>query len=144
MKSITPLLLLVVAVCFPACSKTSPTNSEPPGHVLSDLKEPTETQLNECLNQTADEVVQRLRLGEAKRIWTDEPPGILRGVSYYFADGRRMTLYIAESEPLFRTASDRSEWDYGAFLRSRVGGIQYHSGDIQLDIGPAVPFQWRR
>ena len=106
--------------------------------------ETTEVQLNECLGHTADEVVQRMRLGDAEWRWTDEPPGILRGVSYSPADGRRVTLYIAEGEPLFRKFSDRCEWDHMAFLRCRVGGIQYESGDVHLDIGPAVPWQWRR
>lgn len=106
--------------------------------------ETTEAQLSDCLGHPADQAVERLRLGDAKWHWSDEPPAILRGVSYSPADSRRVTLYIAEGEPLFRKFSDRFEWDYGAFLRCRVGGIQYESGDVHLDIGPAVPWQWRK
>ena len=48
--------------------------------------------------------------------------GILRGVSYYPADGRWVKLYIAEGEPLFRKFSDRLEWDYKTLesLHNRV------------------------
>ena len=88
--------------------------------------------------------MQRLDLGEAERHWTDEPPGILRGISHSPPDGRRVTLYIAEGEPLFRKFSDRFEWDYAEFLRCRVGGFQYEAGEVHLDIGPAVPWQWRQ
>ena len=51
--------------------------------------------------------------------------------------------YRAEGEPLFRQYNDRNEWDYKLFLGCRVGGIQYDVGDIRLDLGPAVPWQWR-
>jgi hypothetical protein len=88
--------------------------------------------------------VDLLGLKDAKWFWTDEPPGILRGVSYYPADGREVTLYIAEGEPLFRRFDDRREWDYEAFLGCRVGGIQYKAGEISVDLGPAVPWQFRR
>lgn len=104
---------------------------------------PTEAQLNECLGQPVAEVVQRLRLGGAEWHWTDEPPCTLRGASYSVGN-RRVYLYIAEDEPLFRQFDIDREWDYGAFLQCRVGGIQYESGDVHFDIGPAVPWQWRR
>jgi hypothetical protein len=110
----------------------------------SEGRQATEARLNQCLNQPAREVVQLLGLGQAKWYWTDEPPGILRGVSYHPADGRSVTLYIAVGEPLFRRFSDRLEWDYEAFLGCRVGGIQYAAGDIHIDVGPAVPWQFRQ
>jgi hypothetical protein len=99
--------------------------------------------LNECLGLTVSEVVQHLGLQDAERRWVDEPPLILRGASYYPAKGREVTLYIAEGEPLFRNFNENRDWDYSAFLRSRIGGIQYESGDVHFDIGPAVPWQWR-
>lgn len=111
---------------------------------LPATREAAEARLTPCLGLTAREVVQRLGLGEAKRYWTDEPPGILRGSSYHLADGRSVTLYIAPGEPLFCRFSDRMEWDYEAFLGCKVGGIQYHAGEVRLDLGPAVPWQWRR
>jgi hypothetical protein len=103
----------------------------------------TTTDLHECLGLPAGEVVQRLRLGEAEWFWSEEPPFILRGVSYFPADGQRVTLYIAEGEPLFRQFSEHGEWDYETFQRCRVGGIQYKAGDTHLNIGPAVPWQFR-
>ncbi|HEX4610966.1 MAG TPA: hypothetical protein VH092_22440 [Urbifossiella sp.] len=106
--------------------------------------EPTAAALHECLGRPASEVVERLRLADSKWYWTDEPPGTLRGVTFSPGDGRQVTLYIAEGEPLFRQFSDQREWDHAAFLRCRVGGIQYEAGDVHLDIGPAVPWQWRQ
>jgi hypothetical protein len=106
--------------------------------------EVTAGEVNACIGLPVGRAVDRLRVGDAKWYWTDEPPGILRGVSYYPADGRRVTLYIAEGEPLFRKFSDRFEWDYAAFLVCRVGGIQYEDGQYHLDIGPAVPWQFKR
>jgi hypothetical protein len=100
--------------------------------------------LNECIGRTAREVVQFLGLGEAAWFWTDEPPGILRGVSYFPADGRSVTIYIAQEEALFRRFDEHREWDYEGFLNCRVGGIQYAVGEARHDIGPAVPWQWRR
>jgi hypothetical protein len=89
--------------------------------------------------------VRFLGLGEAKWFWTDEPPCILRGVTYFLADGRSVTIYIAEGEPLFRRFDGSRAWDYEGFLDCRVGGIQYKdkAGEVWLDIGPAVPWQWR-
>jgi hypothetical protein len=106
--------------------------------------EANEALLQACIGKPAREVVQLLGLGEAKWFWTDEPPGILRGVSYFPDDERSVKLYIAEGEPLFREFRDRGRWDYEAFLACRVGGIQYKSGGVVLDVGPAVPWQWRR
>ena len=100
--------------------------------------------LTGLLGHPAVEVIRALDLGEALWYWTDEPPGVLRGVTYYPADGRSVTLYVAEGEPLFRRFDSRCEWDYAAFLRCRVGGFQYRAGGTALDIGPAVPWQWRR
>jgi hypothetical protein len=57
-----------------------------------------------------------------------------------------LKLFIAEGEPLFRKFSEWTDWDYEAFLRRRVGGIQYtdHGRKIGRDVGPAVPWQWRQ
>jgi hypothetical protein len=122
----------------PAQSQPAPAQSPlPRGRRGVALLEP-------CLGRTVREVVQLLGLGDAERYWTDEPPGILRGASYFQRDGRSVTLYIAEGEPLFHRFSDRMEWDYEAFLKCRVGGIQYKAGEVHLDLGPAVPWQWRR
>jgi hypothetical protein len=107
-----------------------------------------EALLNPCLGRPVWEVVQMLRLGDAKWSWAHEPPGILRGASYvpvdFPADGRLVTLYIAAGEPLFRLYRERLDWDYEVFLGCRVGGIQSEAGDIHLDVGPAVPWQFRR
>jgi hypothetical protein len=111
---------------------------------LPATREAIEATLKPCLGRTVREVVQLLDLGEAKPRWTQEPPGTLRGASYFTADERSITLYIAEGEPLFRQFNDFFEWDYEAFLRCRVGGIQYSVGEVWLDLGPAVPWQWRR
>ena len=105
--------------------------------------ETTQGRLDECLGQPARDVVQQLRLGDAEWHWTDEPPGVLRGVSYSPVDGRQVSVYIAEGEPLFRKFSARRKWDYEAFLDCRIGGIQYESEEIRLDLGPAVPWQFR-
>jgi hypothetical protein len=104
----------------------------------------TEARLQECIGQTGEEVVGNLGLTGAKWYWTDEPPGILRGVSYYLAEGGQVTVYLAEGEPLFRRFDDRRDWDYEGFLACRVGGIQYQAGGLRLDIGPDVPEQWRQ
>ena len=122
-----------------------PAAEQPPAAAqLPATREAAEARLTPCLGLTLREVVERLGLSDAKRYWTDEPPGILRGSSYRLADGRSVTLYIAQGEPLFRRLSERMEWDYEAFLGCRVGGIQYEAGEVHLDIGPAVPWQWRR
>jgi hypothetical protein len=107
-------------------------------------REATEALLKPCIGKPAREVVQLLGLADAKRYWVDEPPGILRGVSYYPNEKRSIKLYIAEGEPLFRQFNDQFEWDYDAFLTCRIGGIQYESGGVVLDVGSAVPWQWRR
>jgi hypothetical protein len=107
-------------------------------------REAAETLLKPCLGRTVRDVVQMLDLGGAKQSWVDEPPGVLRGSAYYTADEQRVVLYIAEGEPLFRQFNEFCKWDYAAFLGCRVGGIQYWSGEIDLDLGPAVPWQWRR
>jgi hypothetical protein len=104
----------------------------------------TEAALKRCIGQTAKEVVLLLELSDAKWYWTDEPPGVLRGVSYAPANERSVTLYIAKDEALFRRFEERREWDYEAFLGCRIGGIQYKAGEVRLDIGPDVPFQFRR
>ena len=46
-------------------------------------------------------------------------------------------------EPLFRKFDENRRWDYAAFLRCRIGGIQYKSGDVWLDVGQDVPWQFR-
>jgi hypothetical protein len=107
------------------------------------MKKAAMAQLLPYIGKTVREVEQGLNLGEAKRHWVDEPPGILRGANYRLADGREVWFYISEGEPLFRQFSDRLEWDYKVFVGCRVGGIQYLAGEVHLDIGPAVPGQWR-
>jgi hypothetical protein len=107
-------------------------------------RETTETLLKKCIGQSAKEVTQLLKIENAKWLWTDEPPGILRGICYYSADDRIVTLYIAEGEPLFRRFAENRQWDFEAFLSCRIGGIQYRAGELSLDIGEAVPFQFRR
>ena len=102
-----------------------------------------EARLKPCLGRPAREVVADIKLGGANWYGTDEPPMILRGVSYYPADGSSVTIYIAASEPLFRRFSEKGEWDYDAFLGCRVGGIQYRLNDIHVDSGPDVPWQFR-
>jgi hypothetical protein len=105
-------------------------------------REMIEAQLEDCIGRTAHEVVKELGLEEAEWYWTDEPPGILRGVTYFTPDGRTVKVYIAAGEPLFRRLGIRREWDYEAFLNCRVGGIQYKAWNAKFDIGPAVPWQW--
>ncbi|VTU01562.1 unnamed protein product [Gemmataceae bacterium] len=107
------------------------------------MAEVTEATLEAFLGLTARELVDALGLAEGQRDWTDEPPCVLRGVSYSVADGASVTLYIASGEPLFRQLKLHREWDYDAFLGCRVGGIQYHSTAVRLNVGPAVPWQRR-
>ena len=103
-----------------------------------------EERLNGCLGHTAEEVVRRLGLGQAQWFWTDEPPCILRGVTYYPDKGTSVNLFIDRAEPLYRQLNEERRWDYAAFLHCRVGGIQYVSGEEWFDIGRDVPWQWRR
>ena len=104
----------------------------------------TERELVGCLDRPVGDVVGQLRLTDAERSWEDEPVSVLRGVSYRTADGRRVVIFLAEGEPLCRLFDEHRTWDYAAFLRCRVGGIHYEAGNVRLDIGPAVPWQWRR
>jgi hypothetical protein len=106
-------------------------------------RELNEAQLNDCLGLTVRQLVKRLELEQADRSWVDEPPAILRGVRYRTSAGLTVIAYIAEGEPLHRKFNEQFEWDYEAVLDCRVGGIQYESGEIQIDVGPAVPFQFR-
>ena len=98
--------------------------------------------LRPALGQSVRQAIAHLGLEEANRFWTDEPPGILRGASYYLPGDRSVTLYIAQGEPLYRKFSDQCEWDNDAFLDCKVGGVQYHDTRAVYELGPAVPFQW--
>jgi hypothetical protein len=105
-------------------------------------------QLDDCLFLPAGEVVKRLQLNGTKWYWIDEPPGILRGVVYSLPGDRSISLYIAEGEPLYRQFSETRKWDYDAFLKCRVGGIQFQSSQSGTDsktwnLGPDVPWQFR-
>jgi hypothetical protein len=103
-----------------------------------------EQELKSCLGQRADQVVEKMKLVDAKWFWCDEPPCVLRGVTYFPQQGTQVTLYINSAEPLFRQFKEDCEWNYKAFLRCRVGGIQYWSEERWFDVGPDVPWQWRR
>jgi len=103
-----------------------------------------EAQLQECIGKTIAEVVELLGLTGIKPLWIDEPPSVLRGVLYADGREREVTLYFAETEPLYRKFSERRNWDATQIPQCRVGGIQYSSGGSHFDIGPAVPGQWRR
>jgi hypothetical protein len=101
--------------------------------------------LKACLGLTFEQAVRKLDLGKTdKTFFTDEPPCVLRGMTYYLPQKVEVTLYIAEQDPLFRSFCDSREWDREQLLRARVGGISYRKGEIALDVGPAVPWQWRR
>lgn len=138
------LIALAVLVCGMGFWQMLRTPTVKLNQSLSTSVETTAEQLNQCLAQPVEKVVERLRLADGKWDWLDEPPGILRGVTYYQGDGREVKLYIASGEPLFRKFSDSREWDYIAFLQCRVGGIQYTAGAVHHDIGPAVPWQFRQ
>lgn len=112
--------------------------------ILTVDDEPLEIRLQRLIGRPAKEIVRQLDLAEATWYWVDEPPGILRGVSYLLADKRSVSLYVAEGEPLFRRLDFDQAWDYEEFLSSRVGGIQYKEGEVWLDIGPDVPWQFER
>ena len=103
----------------------------------------TEESLKKFLGKTAKEFVEHFKLKDKKGGWTDEPPGILRGVSYY-VDKTYFILYIAEGEKLYRRFDENRKWNYEEFLGCKIGGIQYRSGKVYFDVGPAVPFQFRR
>jgi len=103
-----------------------------------------EAQLSSCIGKTVAEVVEALGLTGTKPLWIDEPPTILRGVLYADGREREVTLYFAETEPLYRKFSVRRDWDATLVPKCRVGGIQYERGETHYDIGPAVPGQWRR
>ncbi|WP_157469207.1 hypothetical protein [Gemmata sp. SH-PL17] len=105
--------------------------------------EVTEAVLEGCLGQKVGDVVQRLGLAECRWGWADEPPCVLRGAFYRPADSVRVALYVATDETLFRQFNVRRDWDYDAFLKCRVGGIQYRSGVACFDVGSAIPWQWR-
>lgn len=136
------LLLLSVLVFVLACSQSPESRAVDPAPPVS--VDATKGELEMCIGQTARDVVQRLGLQNAEWFWTDEPPAILRGVSYHPDKSKEVIICIAESEPLFRKFDEKRKWDYEEFLRCRVGGIQYRSGEVHFDIGPAVPFQFRR
>ena len=142
-----PMTCFVFVLCLtalvPACAdKTGTKESAVPSQPVS--REATDGKLKKCIGQTAKDVVQLLGLKDAKWEWVDEPPGILRGVTYSSDKTHSVTIYIAEGETLFRKFDEKRKWDYAAFLSCRIGGIQYTSGELHLDIGPSVPFQWRQ
>ena len=99
-------------------------------------REKIEATLTPCIGLPARDVLHRLGIEEAKRHWNDEPPGKLRGVSYYTADGRSVRLYLAKGEPLYRQINMGRHWDYSSFLDSHIGRIQYESHSIDVEIGP--------
>ena len=101
-------------------------------HLNQSSREAAEAWLKPCLDLTAGDAVQRLGLASDKWSWSDEPPAVRASrATYWSAEKKRwLTLYIAEGEPLYRQFNERGDWDYAAFLACRVGGIQYHSGDV--------------
>ncbi|HZZ80411.1 MAG TPA: hypothetical protein VFE62_18050 [Gemmataceae bacterium] len=108
-----------------------------------DRPEASEESLKKCLNKTAKEVVEHFKLKDAEWHWIDEPPGILRGVSYS-VNKQYFNLYIADGEKLFRRFNEKRKWNHDEFLACKIGGINFHSRGVYFDIGPAVPFQFRR
>jgi hypothetical protein len=98
------------------------------------------------LGLPADQVIQKMGLDKATAwFWVDEPPGYLRGVTYFLPGGQWLTLYVACGEPLYKNFSESDRWDYDVFLGAKVGGIQYWGLDNSVAVwaGSDVPFQWR-
>jgi hypothetical protein len=79
------------------------------------------------------------KLGLKKCKWSDpidEPPGHLRGWSYWLrVDGEliHIRLYISPSDPLFMKDQGAGQRDYREFLTSRIGGIRYIDIGQELD-----------
>ena len=113
----------------------------PPREKMPDVTEET---LKKCIGKTAREVVEHLKLDKAEHLWVDEPPGILRGVHYPVGKKVGFILYIAQGEKLYRRFDEDRKWNYKEFLGCKVGGIQYLWGINQINVGDAVPFQFRR
>lgn len=95
------------------------------------------------INSPIHEVVSVLDLSDARRQWVQEPPFILRGVVYYKGT-RTVYLYISEDDPLYRQFNDNCQWDYTTVAECRVGGIVYVDGEHRIEVGPDVPWQFRR
>jgi hypothetical protein len=140
-------IVFATAVAFISFASSQPaTGNGRIVHVASSTeKRPdvTEESLKKCIAKTAKEIVEHFKLNTAKWSWIDEPPGIVRGVRYP-VDNVVFKLYIAQGERLFRRFDENRKWNYEEFLGCNIGGIQYDSGEIRLDIGAAVPFQFRR
>jgi hypothetical protein len=124
--------------------------ARPPAQLIAEKRPVTptiaEAELAGYIGAKAEEVVKRMELGGGDWFWTCEPPLSIRGVTYFPAQGRlggaQVTLYIDSREPLHRR--EMFEGSYEEFLRCRVGGIQFKSPEEWLDVGPDVPWQWRR
>lgn len=138
--------VLALALCGCEARQPIPTdahNSARAGPEVAPMPVDVEARLRGCIGKTVAEVVETLGLNGIEPILVDEPPGVLRGISYF--DGRQpvVTLYFAETEPLHRKFSERRDWDTTLIPKCRVGGIQYSSCGGRFDIGPAIPWQWR-
>jgi hypothetical protein len=148
MRPSAALLTLGVLLAGCTCSEQSSqqaserTGERPRKAIVVNGKAYKKSDLAACLGITMAEMVQRMRLDQAKsQYWVDEPPGILRGREFYLPDGTSVTLYISDGDPLFREFSERREWDQTAFLKAGLGGATVKGGGVRLDVGN-VPWQW--
>ena len=100
-------------------------------------------QLKSYIGLSVQEVVENLDLGKAETLWVMEPPGCLRGMHYIYLDRLWVTLYLDCRDPMFYQESDHGNWDHEAFLRARVGGIEYQSAGREITVGECIGWQQR-
>lgn len=87
-------------------------------------------------------VIEKLQLEECRATyWVDEPPGQLKGMIFFLADGVSVELFLAPNEPMYKSFNDRDEWDCGAVFLAKVGGVTVASKENQFAVGSGT-WEW--
>jgi hypothetical protein len=98
--------------------------------------------LSRCINLKLNEIVDRAPfLHGAKHYMIEEPPFVLRGISYS-CDGMRFRFYIDGRDPMYRN-EQQEEWTHEKLLVCEINGIQASKGSRRFNLGHGIPFQFR-
>ena len=132
----TALLALSLLLMSASCSHRQNSRSEE--------QEGLETTIRSCIGLTFQECLDKLRLGKIKlKAFVDEPPLMLRGMSFGFESGEDVMILIDERDPLFKDINHERSWNYEQLLMAKVGGIDYIAANRGMHIVLGnIPWHW--